>query len=247
MDISKLFLNKFPILLISLFINQKVLTQTLPGCNSPLDLNGQIDGSNVSLVWSPPSESNWISHSNYDFSTSIGGDDGEWMVAHRFTPDQLTEFADYSLTHVMIFLPVEEPSEYQIMVWSAEENGEPSLIDTTERFHSDSLITGDYNFIELDQSIAINDEYELWIGYKFTISADNITWPGAVDTGPAINGYGNKVYFSDLDDWFNLSDLNLDYNWIIAGLISNDQGSRLITSFPDHYKKIGCQVEILDP
>ena len=52
---------------------------------------------------------------------------------------------------------------------------------------------------------------ELWVGYHIH---NDTGYPAGVDNGPAIDGYGNWLYWNS---WQTLLEVNpdIDYNWSI--------------------------------
>jgi hypothetical protein len=78
---------------------------------------------------------------------------------------------------------------------------------------ADSTVVLDLNTVELDVPVPIDVSKELWVGY--TIFLDYSSTAAAVDAGPAVAGYGDKVSLDGVS-WDNLSDFGLDYNWNIG-------------------------------
>ena len=78
-----------------------------------------------------------------------------------------------------------------------------------------SPVIGAWNYIQLDHPMVLDTSKELWIGYHVLTTGG---YPAGVDDGPAIDGYGNMMYFEG--EWQTLLEISneLDYNWNIAGI-----------------------------
>ena len=76
-----------------------------------------------------------------------------------------------------------------------------------------------WNTITLSNPVLIESGQELWFGYRSNTQTGH---PAGCDDGPAINNYGNMIYWDG--EWSNLLELNstLDYNWNIQGYVSPD-------------------------
>jgi hypothetical protein len=79
-----------------------------------------------------------------------------------------------------------------------------------------SPIPGQWNTITLTTPLPIDITQELWVGYYIYAETG---YPAGVDDGPAIDGYGNMMYYGS---WQTLLEINpdLDYNWGISAHIN---------------------------
>jgi hypothetical protein len=139
---------------------------------------------------------------------SIGGP-LEFSVAARWEPAQLTDYNGASLTQIAFF-PGEELATYNIRVWTGED-GANLVVDQPVP----SPIAGQWNTITLTTPVPIDITQELWVGYYVNTETG---YPAGVDDGPAVDGYGNMMYYGK---WQTLLEVNpdLDYNWNIQAFI----------------------------
>ncbi len=149
---------------------------------------------------------------------SIGtGEAVEFDVAARWTPIQLSDYTPAAISQISFF-PAEPMATYSARIWEGEGAGELVY---------DSILTnpviGQWNTITLVTPMPLDATKELWVGYHVNTPTG---YPAGVDDGPAINGYGNMMYFEGA--WQTLLQINpaLDYNWNI---------SCQIYSLPDPY------------
>ena len=94
----------------------------------------------------------------------------------------------------------------------------------------DSVKYNQWNWVTLATPVPVNTEKELWIGMGVNVTTG---WPAGVDAGPAIDGFGDMMYWSGT--WATLISLNpsLDYNWNVQAYIEpaagdSKQGSNLL-------------------
>jgi hypothetical protein len=101
-----------------------------------------------------------------------------------------------------------EEAEYTIKVWSGENAG--TLI--AEKIISNPIIN-EWNIASFQSPIELDVNEALWVGYHVSCIEG---YPVGCDNGPAINGFGNMIYYDD--EWKTLLELNPDmnYNWNIA-------------------------------
>lgn len=129
-------------------------------------------------------------------------------VAIRFEPSDLQNFGDYFLTSIEFF-PWEE-MEVILKVWQG------SIGSTTEIFSQsvNSINVGELNTIQLSEPVVIDNSQDFWIGY--TASIDDYRYPIGVDAGPAVQFKGD-LYRIEGSQWGAISELGIDFNWIIRG------------------------------
>lgn len=166
------------------------------------------------LTWEAPPDwpyfDGWKRWDNGENHTSIGtGDTATFDVAAMWQPQDLPQIDDIVVTEVSFF-PGEEDASYAIRIWQGY-NGNPEtlLLDYPV---ADPLIN-EWNTVTLPQNIQVDDEQFLFIGYHIETNGGH---PAGADIGPAINHFGNMMYWQG--EWTTLLELNpdLDYNWNIA-------------------------------
>lgn len=167
------------------------------------------------LSWSPPelglADNSLGWDDGYFSGTSIGtGSAVEFDVAARWTPVLLDYYDDWPIDKVE-FVPAESNAEYTIRIWTGD-----SVVNLIYEQPAPVIITGEWNSVELDSTVKIDASQTLWIGYH--INAQN-GYPAGADDGPAIDGFGNMMYWED--HWQTLLDINpeLDYNWNIRAIV----------------------------
>jgi hypothetical protein len=189
------------------------------------DVWGQIYNS---LSWTQP-DLGWLDwwirwDDGVNAGNSLGnGDASELDVAIRFTPEQLAPYEGLSVVQISFF-PVESSANYAVRVWQGE--NADSLC--AEQVAEDPEI-GSWNYITLSNPWPVDVTKELWVGYHFSTPTG---YPAGVDDGPAVDGYGNMIYWEG--GWKTLLEINpeLDFNWNIAALMYTS------VDYPKTYFKI---------
>lgn len=150
----------------------------------------------------------WDDGVNY---SSIGtGGAAEFDVAARWTTSQLSAYDGIPITKVNFF-PVEFNASYSIRIWKNIAASELVL-----DFPVTDPDIGEWNIIEIPDTILVDATKELWVGYHINTTTG---YPAGIDDGPAIDGYGNMIFYEG--EWSTLLEINpeLDYNWNIQCLI----------------------------
>jgi hypothetical protein len=162
------------------------------------------------LTWEPPQGcwgSDWIHWDDGENYDAIGtGDVVEFDVAARWTPSQLVNYDGYIISKVSFF-PNETESDYTIRIWN-DTNASVLLYEQTVQ----DPIMYEWNEISLTDTVLVDRSKELWIGYHINTQTG---YPAGCDDGPAINGFGNMMFYQG--EWSTLLEINqdLDYNWNI--------------------------------
>jgi hypothetical protein len=183
-------------------------------CNPPLHLEADFLGpAGIALNWEEPdgiSADQWIHWDDGDFSGNSISAGLYASFAARWTPDQLTDFEGAYITKIA-FVPGQGISTYRVRVWKGEFAAD-LLVDQDVP----TPVMGQWNTITLNTPVLLDITQELWVGYYLELEYG---YPGGVDDGPAVDGYGNMVGFSD--KWQTLLEINpaLDYNWNIQAFI----------------------------
>jgi hypothetical protein len=181
-------------------------------CNPPENLEAHLDWEGMHLSWEKPAdigfEDQWIRWDDGISDISIGGP-LEFSVAARWTPAQLIDYEGALLTEIA-FVPGEETAIYKVRVWVGEYAA--NLVVDQEVL---TPVVGQWNNITLTTPVPVDVTQELWVGYYIYSPTG---YPASVDDGPAIDGYGNMMYFGK---WWTLLEVNpaLDYNWNIQAYL----------------------------
>jgi hypothetical protein len=164
------------------------------------------------LTWYSPLVGGWDTWVHWDDGVNSGnaigtGEEAEFDAAARWDAAQIPHLEGDSIIQIAIF-PAEGAATYSLRIWTG--TGPDSLV--LDRPLASPII-GQWNTITLITSHQINVTRDLWVGYH--VSTPN-GYPAGVDNGPAINGYGNMIFFDGA--WKTLLDLNpdLNFNWNIS-------------------------------
>jgi len=178
-------------------------------CNASVNLAVGINYtlSCIEVHWMPPAGpfDHWLSWDKSEPYTIIGtGYIAQFDVAARWTPEMLSNFSGYEITQVA-FAPTEASCEYSIRVWT-DTNAANLIVDQLV----ENPQIGQWNYIDLDSAILLDPTRELWVGYHINSTTGH---PVGCDIGPAVNGFGNMIFWEG--EWQTLLDINpeLDYNW----------------------------------
>ncbi|MCK9332554.1 MAG: carboxypeptidase regulatory-like domain-containing protein, partial [Candidatus Cloacimonetes bacterium] len=171
-------------------------------------------GSNVNLTWMAPGSAGgeWLHYDSGENDDSIGtGGAADFDVAIRFPASDLTEFAGMSL-HALNLWPA-QAGTFTAKVWTGGSATTPGTLVVEQPF---TPVLDQYNTVILDNPVMITGNEELWFGYNCNVTSG---YPAGSDAGPAVEGFGNMMYFDGA--WTTLTALNpdLDYNWNIQGYV----------------------------
>ncbi len=140
---------------------------------------------------------------------SIGtGAEVEFDVAARWIPGQLDGY-DGQLLDYFAFFPAESQATYRVRVWTG--TGPDTLVIDQP---VDYPLIGMWNYVSLDNPIVLDASRDLWLGYHISTPSG---YPAGVDDGPAVDGYGNMIFWDST--WTTLLEISedLNYNWNISG------------------------------
>jgi hypothetical protein len=183
--------------------------QVYRGCKSSdyLDVKINITLSCLEVHWKPPAGpfEYLLSWDKSEPATLIGtGSIAQYDIAARWTPEMLANYSGYEIIQVAI-PPTEPTCEYSIRIWT-DTNAANLIYEQLV----ENLQIGQWNYIDLDSAILIDPSMELWVGYHVNSTTG---YPVACDQGPAVNGFGNMMFWEG--EWQTLLDINpeLNYNW----------------------------------
>jgi len=198
----------------------------------PMAFNVSTNGGIPLLTWMEPdlgSIDNTIQYSADEPFTGIGfSSGGEFTVAAKFTATELMNYAGESLTAVE-FIPFSADADFTVKVWTGQE-GE-NLIFSQSIASVNEL---EWNAVELNEALPLDEEDFVWIGY--TVDHEDMTFPAAVDQGPALSGMGDLIQMQGTDGWVSLENMyNLSYNWNVRGVTDG-------TGSADEFELLGYNI-----
>jgi hypothetical protein len=181
-------------------------------CDGPYELTLSEYLDHNKLDWNGPDGiyyEDWIHWDDGQNSgNSIGtGSAVEFEVAARWTPAQLADYHG-SLINAIAFFPAENQAIYRARIWTG--SGPDTMI--FDQLVPDPVI-GQWNYLNLTNPVPLDITKELWVGYYVNAQTG---YPAGVDDGPAVDGYGDMMYFDGT--WQTLLEINpdLNFNWNIA-------------------------------
>jgi hypothetical protein len=177
--------------------------------------------SNVVVTWNEPGQGGgeWIHYDSGENDDSIGtGSAADFDVAIRYPVSALAGYAGMSLYSLKVW-PA-QAGTFSLRVWTGGTALAPATMVVDQAF-TPTLNT--YNTIMLNTPVPITGTEELWFGYRCNVTTG---FPAGVDAGPAINGFGNMIYWQGA--WTTLTTLSatLDYNWNIQGYVGYSAPTR---------------------
>ncbi len=210
----------------SLTVNMSDVLQVVMNdltCEEPQNLDAQLIAGHAYLQWEAPvigMNGTWL-HWDVDHSNnSIGtGNAIDFDVAQRFSAIDVRPYDGSFLTRIL-FVPHEVACSYAVRVWIGGSAGNAGILVVDQEIINP--VIGQWNEIFLQTPVYIDDNYELWIGFRSNTTKG---YPAGVDGGPAINGKGNMIKLPG-NNWKTLLEVNpaLNYNWSIRGLVEEPTG-----------------------
>ena len=200
-------------------------------CNAPENLMAESLSNDVSLSWdAPEGGAGWFGYNDGTLVTSVGTNSPALLsVAIRFGQEELADYNGMSLTKVR-FAHNEPTAFYQVAIWTAEFDGEPVLVDTSEWMDGADIPAGEWYDVELDENITIDWTQELWFGY---IVDTPTGYPAACDGGPAVTGYGDLLAIAPVNEFVSINAAyGLNYNWMIDGFADYADGRSISSMAP---------------
>ncbi len=169
-------------------------------------------GNNVNITWMEPGTAGgeWIFYCGENDDAIGTGGAADFDVAIRFPASALQDYVGMSLHAVKVW--PQYSGSFSIRVWTGGTSAAPGTMVVDQPFNE---VIEQYNMVLLDDPVTITGNEELWFGMRCNVPSG---YPAGCDAGPAIEGFGNMMYFQNA--WATLNDLaGLDYNWNIEGYV----------------------------
>jgi len=187
-----------------------ILELTLP----PVNVHATDNGAIVSVTWEVPGtvEEGWIHYDNGQNYTSIGtGSANDFDVYIRFPAATLTQYSDMSLYALKVW-PA-QAGTFSVRVWTGGTSAAPANMIVDQGF---TPVLATYNTVILNNPVLVTGAEELWFGYRNVVTNG---YPSGCDAGPAVDGFGNMMYFDNAWTTLLIENPDLDYNWNIQGYV----------------------------
>lgn len=188
--------------------------QLIESLNQVTNLQYQVyNNNNVRLTWQEPAAvegtEQWIHWDSGQNADAIGtGQASQFAVAARFTPANIEELDVGGLfINSVKFFPNVPNAAYTIKVWRG---GSANPFNPGEELVSQvvrEFVNSAWNEVNLSNPVEILPDQEIWFGYHVNTPTGH---PAGCDAGPAVNGYGNLMYFNN--EWTTLLGLSPDLN-----------------------------------
>jgi hypothetical protein len=160
----------------------------------------------------------WIQWDDDENTNGIGtGGAVIFAVASRWLPADLQDHDGKIITQIG-FVPRHATATYTLKIWTGD-------IPPTEVYSQavPTITNAEWNIVDLDNPYEIDASESLWFGYFVDTPGGH---PAGCDSGPAVDGKGNMMYFNN--EWQTLIELapTLTYNWNLkAFLVDDDNGN----------------------
>jgi len=167
--------------------------------------------SNVTVTWQPPNPAavgEWLHYDSGENDDSIGtGGANDFDVYIRYPASALADYAGMSLYTLKVW-PA-QAGTFSVRVWTGGTATQPANMVVDQAF---TPVLDTYNTVELNSPVTVTGNEELWFGYRNVVTGG---YPAGCDAGPAVDGFGNMMYFGG--SWTTLTAQNpdLNYNWNI--------------------------------
>jgi len=186
----------------------------------PNNFAGEVVNYNsVDLTWELPggASDEILYHSGYDNNGIGTGGAVDFICVARFTADELAAYyGGWEISGVNIFLHSMDFSAVSIVVYEGGSIGAPGPLVYDEDVTSVAVAVDWTNHL-LTTPVPLVAGNEYWIGYSISATADH---PTGVDAGPMVPDKGAWMYYNNA--WDTLFGLGLDYNWVITGIVSQN-------------------------
>ncbi|MCF8365314.1 MAG: right-handed parallel beta-helix repeat-containing protein [Bacteroidales bacterium] len=152
---------------------------------------------------------------------AIGIDDPtDTFEAAAYFPDSImVNHAGMVLTQMQVYF-WDTPFFLKIKVYGEGTSSEPGALIYEQQVGS-GIPYNSWTTFTLGEGIPITGE-DLWIGYEVGQSSAS-EYPAGFDEGPAVVGFGDMNKLNGV--WASMSSYGFDFNWNIAGLLSDQSGN----------------------
>ena len=171
---------------------------------------------NISLyIESQPFSGGWLYYDNGEYCTNIGaGLVFRWAV--MFPADD--SYAGYEITKVSVYDSESngdaESATITANVYIGGDNA-PGTLVTSQEF----TVTGSNDFVkvELENPVMLDGTENIWI----VMECDELAFPASA-CSYMYDSNSNWLCVDGFDEWGHLSDIGMDYSWIIRVLLGDD-------------------------
>ena len=198
--------------------------------NPPTNLAAEVIGANVHLTWEEPfipGDGAWLTWCNDVIHTAIGTNSAAvFDVAHRFTQDDLANYAGGSITEVQ-FAPHEANCTYTVKVWTGGSASDAGTLVSSQVVSNP--VMDEWNTVTLNTPVPIPATGDVYVGYE---SNTQQGYPAGCDSGPAVVGKGDMIKLGN-NPWDSLyTGSNLNYNFSIQTYVDTSRGRELLMPQP---------------
>jgi len=176
----------------------------------------EINADEVHVSWTnaaPVPVAAWLAHDDGVNYGGVGAGGTGFSAVSRWTPALLVDYVGTSLTKMNLFVASGVVNaEIELNVWTG--TTPPTLVYTQA---VTGLVYDAWNEITLDTPFPITGAEELWFGYTIADGYDG--YPAGRDNTPAIDGFGNKIFYGGV--WYDLSDFSIAGNWNVQGFVTD--------------------------
>jgi len=147
-----------------------------------------------------------------DIGDDLSFGSGNYIAAHRYTPQDLLGFQEALLVKVS-FRPNTVSTGFAVMIWTGDDLTTPDVENPTYmQSITQPLIAGEYNEVHLDIPVLLETGNELVIGFRSTGSQIRVRTSTALR-----DGYSNKYYYNG--SWTTISSVLPIWveSWCIRG------------------------------
>jgi hypothetical protein len=173
-------------------------------------------GDLVNITWDEPSiaEEGWIHYDSGENNSSFGTAGSlSFEVAARFPADSLATYVGGFLQAVKIWPAM--GGNFAVHVWTGGDASGPGQLVVDQDIIP---VLNAWNTVQLDFPIPVTGTEEIWIGFLCDVTGVNPAYAG-FDYGPAVDGFGNLIFWQG--NWTTLLAVNsyCDFNWNIQGYV----------------------------
>jgi hypothetical protein len=147
---------------------------------------------------------------------------GNFDIAIRFSPSQLTDYDGFEISQVRFYPLVGNPATYSVTLWKGFEP--PYLIHVQPA----TVEPGKWNTENIDSTLYVDASSQLWVGIKVQNYPAG-SYPAGVDEGPANAGRGDLYSINNGVNWYSLYYTDgINYNWNLQVLLNHPSGKKTL-------------------